>query len=66
MKPFTISFIRDLEKQVYIGEISHSRMVEILNEIAENFYNRYSDCCSEDIILDDQSKKICNGCGQRI
>lgn len=28
---FTVSFIRDLEKLVNIGEISYSRMVELMN-----------------------------------
>lgn len=33
-KPFTVAIIRDLQKQVLQGEISLSRMVEILNEKA--------------------------------
>ena len=33
-KPFTISIIRDLDKQVAAGDMSYSRMVEVLNEKA--------------------------------
>lgn len=33
-KIFTVALLRDLEKQVQKGEISYSRMVEILNERA--------------------------------
>jgi hypothetical protein len=36
-KPFKVAFLRDLEKQVSIGEISYSRMVEILNEKADEY-----------------------------
>lgn len=31
-KAITLGLMRDLEKQVHLGEISYSRMVEILNE----------------------------------
>mgnify|MGYP001578592476 FL=1 len=37
-KFITIAELRDLEKQVTLGEISHSRMVEIINEKAELYY----------------------------
>jgi hypothetical protein len=38
-KPFITAFIRDLEEQVSAGEISYSRMIEIMNETAEKFYS---------------------------
>ena len=37
-KFITIAELRDLEKQVTLGEISYSRMVEIINEKAELYY----------------------------
>jgi hypothetical protein len=37
-KCFKIADIRELEKQVSLGEISYSRMVEIMNEMADKFY----------------------------
>lgn len=37
-KCFKVADIREFEKQVIRGEISYSRMVEIMNEMAENFY----------------------------
>lgn len=37
-KIFTIALLRDLEKQVMNGDISYSRMVEILNEKAAEAY----------------------------
>jgi len=39
-KLFIVANIRELEKQVALGEISYSRMVEIMNEMAYNFYNQ--------------------------
>lgn len=40
-KIFTVGLLRDLEKQVTAGDISYSRMVEILNEKAhEQFLRR--------------------------
>lgn len=36
-KIFTIALLRDLEKQVMKGDISYSKMVEILNEKANEF-----------------------------
>lgn len=33
-----ISELKDLESQVAKGEISYSRMVEILNEMADEYY----------------------------
>lgn len=33
-KPFIVAFVRDLERQVFQGYISYSRMVELLNERA--------------------------------
>ena len=38
MAKITVSFIRDLEKQVCTGDISYSRMAEILNEQARSSY----------------------------
>jgi len=37
-KCFKVADIRELEKKVILEEISYSRMVEIINEMAENFY----------------------------
>lgn len=37
-KPFTVSVIRDLEKMVTVGDITYSRMVELMNERAFNFF----------------------------
>jgi len=36
MRKITIALMRDLEKQVNLGEISYSRMVEILNETIDS------------------------------
>lgn len=41
-KPITIALLRSLEKQLNAGEISYSRMVEILNEKA---FEAYRDVC---------------------
>ena len=37
-KIFKLSDIRELNKQVSLGEISATRMVEILNEMAYEYY----------------------------
>lgn len=37
-KIFKVADIRDLEKQVAVGAISYSRMVEMMNEIATNYF----------------------------
>lgn len=39
-KLFIVADIRKLEYQVLTGEISYSRMVEIMNEMAEKFYQK--------------------------
>lgn len=39
-KCFKLADIRELEKQVIREEISYSRMVEIMNEMADKFYNK--------------------------
>ncbi len=38
-KPFIVAEIRRLEDQVSLGQISHGRFVEILNEMAINWHN---------------------------
>lgn len=38
-KPFIVANVRDCTDLWIAGEISYSRMVEMLNEIAEKFYN---------------------------
>ena len=43
-KPFTVSKVRDITDQLEMGEISYSRMVEMLNEIAMEYgYLRYGE-----------------------
>lgn len=42
-KIFTVAFMRDLEKQLNKGEISYSRMVEILNETANEAIKEAND-----------------------
>ena len=39
-KVFKVADIRDLEQKVALGEISYSRMVEMLNEKAEEHYSK--------------------------
>ncbi len=40
MRKFIITAeLRDLEKQVSLGEISYSRMIELLNEKADKWYH---------------------------
>lgn len=39
-KCFKVADIRELEKQVIREEISYSRMVETMNEMADKFYNK--------------------------
>jgi len=39
-KVFKVADIRDLEQKVALGEMSYSRMVEVLNEKTEEYYNK--------------------------
>lgn len=39
MKPFIVANVREILDQYDKEEISFSRMVEMLNEVAEKFYN---------------------------
>ena len=39
-KVFKVADIRDLEQKVALGEMSYSRMVEVLNEKAEEHYSK--------------------------
>ena len=39
-KVFKVADIRDLEQKVALGEMSYSRMVEVLNEMAEEYYSK--------------------------
>ena len=39
-KVFKVADIRDLEQKVALGEISYSKMVEIMNEKAEEHYSK--------------------------
>ena len=38
-KPFIVANVRDIMDLLDKGEITYSRMVEMLNEIAEKFYD---------------------------
>ena len=37
-KVFKVAHIKFLERQLALGNISHAKMAEILNEIAHNYY----------------------------
>ena len=39
-KVFKVADIRDLEQKVALGEMSYSRMVEVLNEKTEEYYSK--------------------------
>ena len=39
-KVFKVADIRDLEQKVALGEISYSKMVELMNEKAEQHYSK--------------------------
>lgn len=51
-KPFTVAFIKDLEKLVSLGKISYSRMVEILNEKSNFEINSKNKKENEDGLID--------------
>lgn len=55
MRKFIITAeLRDLEKQVSLGEISYSKMIELLNEKADNFTKaKWNEACEK--ILSDIS-----------
>lgn len=37
-KPFTVAVVRDLQLKLHKEEVSYSRMCEMMNEIAQDFY----------------------------
>jgi hypothetical protein len=49
-KFFKIAHMRDLENQVARAEISYSRMVEIINDMAYEFYVKSLDISSSETI----------------
>lgn len=52
-KPFIVATLRELEKQVSLGEISYSFMVEELNRIAKEFYSKENNLASIENQLDE-------------
>jgi hypothetical protein len=60
-KVFKLATIRKLEQQVSLGKISHSRMVEILNEMAFKAYNDNSNDSKESEV---REYKFCDECQQ--
>jgi len=65
-KVFKIADIRDLDEKVSRGEISYSRMVEILNEMAEKSYLGNNLCCDCKEPLPDGFKNRCPKCYNEI
>lgn len=52
-KVFKVADIRDLEQKVALGEMSYSRMVEVLNEKTEEYYSKV-----KKLIIPDVSKSL--------
>lgn len=40
LKPFNVAFLREITDMYELGEISYGRMVEMLNEIAMNWFKK--------------------------
>lgn len=55
-KVFKVADIHELLKQVSLGEISYSRMVEIMNEMAYEAYGNNSVTFDEDISKEDLNR----------
>jgi len=65
MRKFIITAeLRDLEKQVSLGEISYSRMIEILNERADKWHeDKVNELNKTDKVIDSSETRSCLICG---
>ena len=61
-KVFKVADIRDLEQKVALGEMSYSRMVEILNEKAEQHYSKVKKL--NEPAVSGNEVKVCPICGK--
>lgn len=67
-KVFKVADIRDLEQKVALGEMSYSRMVEVLNEKAEEHYSKVKKL-NEPVVSNNEvsvetEKHKCINCGK--
>ena len=59
-KVFKVADIRDLEQKVALGEMSYSRMVEVLNEKAEEHYSKVKKL-NTPVVSNNEALEFCDG-----
>jgi len=61
-KPFIVANVREITDLLDKGEISYSRMVEMLNEIAEKFYDGKASPGEGAVIVEGVKDRSCDNC----